>query len=115
MGARPEAGAPGDSVAVVREEARVAGVALFALVAERGDNRRYSDLAITIVEILVMALGVLALLRRPGRIHGLSLQSVRRMPEVCNVPDEWGGIERQFVSLCDFCRIAAVFALISII
>ena len=48
----------------------------FDEVANRGGNRRNSDLAVTIIEIFVMALRVLAQLRRPGSVHNRSLQSV---------------------------------------
>ena len=60
---------PGGSVAVVGDGAGLVGVALPALVAKRGDNRRNPNLAVTIVEALVLALGVLALLHRSCRIH----------------------------------------------
>ena len=73
--ARPFAGVPSQSVAIGRLEARITHIAQLALVAHRGGHRLNSYLAVAIVEILVVALGVLALLRRPGGIHCL-LQSV---------------------------------------
>src|ERR1039458_412156 len=60
----PAAGSPGRSVAVLRDVAGLVGVALLALVANRGGDCRNPDLAVAIVEALVLALGVLALLRR---------------------------------------------------
>ena len=58
-----------DSVAVGGDVVALVDVAISALVAKRGDNRRNPDLAVTIVEALVLALGVLALLRRSCRIQ----------------------------------------------
>src|SRR5664279_2712260 len=72
LAVKPAAGSPGDSVAVGGDGVALVGVARPALVTERGDYRRNPDLAVTIVEALVLALGVLALLRRSCRVHCLN-------------------------------------------
>src|SRR5450759_5725908 len=72
LAVKTAADSPGGSVAVVGDVTGLVGVALPALVAKRGDNRRNPDLAITIVEALALALGVLALLRRSCCVHCLN-------------------------------------------
>src|ERR1022692_3370928 len=94
----PAAGSLSRSVAVLRDVAGLVGVALLALVANRGGDCRNPDLAVAIVEALVLALEVLALLRRPFRVHCLTLQSVRGVSHGYYVGIEWGEIARQFVS-----------------
>src|SRR5512146_2694810 len=74
-GARRSAGAPGGSVAVGRLKPRLVDVTQLAPMLHGGRNRRNADFAVAIVEVLVVALGVLAQLRRPGRVHR-SLQSI---------------------------------------
>src|SRR3990172_4068038 len=66
---RPAGGA--GSVALVGREVAFVGIVPFALMAQRGCHRRNSDLAVTVVEVAVSALGVLALLRRLGCVHCL--------------------------------------------
>src|SRR6185437_12280595 len=71
---RPALACYGRLIAFLRDEvsrdcARGARGAPSVGVANRGGNRRNSDLAVTIVEAFVLALGVLALLRRSCRFH----------------------------------------------
>src|SRR5450759_5578572 len=113
LAVKPTADSPGGSVAVVGDCTGLVGVALPALVAKRGDNRRNSELAITIVEALALALGVLAPLHRSCCVHCLTLQSVLGCPQRSYLAFDWGEIARQFVSYRDICGIAALFALIS--
>src|SRR5664280_3188648 len=92
LAVKPAADSPGGSVAIVGDVTGLVGVALPALVAKRGDNRRNSDLAITIVEALALALGVLALLRRSCCVHCLTLQSVLGCPQRSYLAVDWGEI-----------------------
>src|SRR5262245_41692469 len=93
------AGARGASVAIVRLELGFGRMALSTLVAHRRRNGRKPDLAVTVIEVCVLAPGVLLLLRCLGHFHSPELRSfLAFVPE----PIRWcmSGAELRGKSCC---------------
>src|SRR3972149_1031912 len=110
---RPAGGA--SLVALVGRQVAFGRVVLLALMAHRRGDRGNANLAVAAVEVAVLALGVLALLRCLACIHRrrpLASLGVRVLgcSRSLNLPPEWGGIARQFVSYRDIRPIPPVFA-----
>ena len=71
--------------------------ARFVLVTNRGGDRRNPDLAVTIIEALDLALGVLALLRRSCRFHFQLSSPFLGVSEGSYLATDWGRITQQIV------------------